>query len=132
MCEFCNIVNKNQSAYIVYESENTVAFLDMEPINEGHVLIVPKLHEASIHKMPIELLTEIMEVAQMMVVALEKVYGMKGYSIMQNGGEFCDFGHGHFHVFPRYRNDGFGWTASEEKFEYSQKVADKIAKVMEK
>lgn len=74
MCEFCNIANKKQSAYIVYESENTVAFLDMDPINEGHR---------------------------------------------------------HFHVFPRYQNDGFGWTASEEKFEYSQNVADKLRSALE-
>lgn len=44
--------------------------------------------------------------------------------------EFCDFGHGHFHVFPRYKNDGFGWTASKGKFEYSQDVANKIRRVL--
>lgn len=45
-------------------------------------------------------------------------------SIMQNGGQFCDFGHFHLHLFPRYPNDEFGWTYPKGPFEYSQKVAE--------
>lgn len=43
-----------------------------------------------------------MELAQRIVVALKQVYGIEGYSMMQNGGQLCDFGHCHFHIFPRY------------------------------
>ena len=125
-CPFCNIIKKQAEAHVVYESENIIAFLDIDPINEGHVLIVPKLHEASIDKMPINILNEIMETAQKIVTALKAVYNMDGYSIMQNGGEFCDFGHGHFHVFPRYKNDGFGWKYPEGAFEHSDKVAEQL------
>lgn len=131
MCEFCNIANKKKEVYMVYESDNAVAFLDMDPINEGHVLIVPRIHEASIHKMPIHILTEIMELAQKIVTALERIYDMDGYSIMQNGGQYCDFGHFHLHVFPRYKKDGFGWVCPDGPFEYSQNVATKIAEAID-
>lgn len=45
---------------------------------------------------------------------------------MQNGGEFCDFGHAHFHVFPRYDNDGFGWTYGSEEKNADREAAEKI------
>ena len=92
-CPFCNIIKKEAEAYVIYESENIIAFLDIDPINEGHVLVVPKLHEDSIDNMPINIVTEIMETIQKVVTALREIYHMDGYSIMQNGGECCDFAH---------------------------------------
>lgn len=129
-CPFCKIIEKKQDAYIIYESENVIAFLDFDPINEGHILVVPKLHEASIDNMPLHILSEVMELLQRIIPALKKVYKIDGYSIMQNGGDFCDFGHGHFHVFPRYKNDGFGWKYPEGTFEYSEAVAEKIRQAL--
>lgn len=129
-CAFCNIIKREAPAYIIYESDTIISFLDIDPINEGHVLIVPKIHESSIEKLPLEVLTDIMELAQRLVHALSEVYGADGYSIMQNGGKFCDFGHGHVHVFPRYENDGFGWKYPNGPFEYSEKVAEKIREVL--
>lgn len=126
MCEFCKIINKQAPANIVYENENVIAFLDIDPIHEGHVLIVPKVHEDSIDKIPEKVLSDIMNLAQKIVTALRELYGMDGYSIMQNGGKFCDFGHAHFHVFPRYENDGFGFTYPKEKSECSDTVAKKL------
>ena len=69
-----------------------------------------------------------MGVARKIVVAFKDIYENDGYSIMQNGGKFCDYGHAHFHVFPRYDNDGFGWTYPEGESEYSERVAEKIRK----
>lgn len=125
-CAFCKIIQKQANAYVIYESDNIEAFLDIVPINEGHVLIVPKLHVASLNQMPLPVLTEIMELGQRIVSALEEIYPMDGYSMMQNGGKFCDFGHGHFHIFPRYENDGFGWKYPEGPFECSEQVAEKL------
>ena len=125
-CPFCKIVKKQAEAYVIYESENIIAFLDIDPIHEGHVLVVPKIHEASIDNIPISVLIEIMHLIQKIVTALKEIYGMDGYSIMQNGGEFCDFGHGHFHVFPRYKNDGFGWNYPEGTIECSSEIAERL------
>ena len=131
MCVFCGIINKQTPAHTVYENEQLISFLDIDPIHEGHVLIVPKQHVDSIDKLSDDTLTNVMSVAKKIVVALREVYGNQGYSIMQNGGKYCDFGHAHFHVFPRYDNDGFGWTYPEEESEYSEQVAKKIRDVYE-
>lgn len=128
MCEFCGIIDREGPARIVYESEKVIAFLDIEPIHEGHILIVPKVHEASIDKIPEAVLSDVMQTAQKVVAALRELYGTDGYSIMQNGGRFCDFGHAHFHVFPRYENDGFGFIYPEGEKECSDAVAEKLRK----
>lgn len=131
-CDFCKIANKEKTdVYLICDSENAVAFLDYVPINEGHILVVPKLHESTIDNIPMSVLTEIFEIIQKIVVAYKKVYNIDSYSIMQNGGECCDYGHAHFHVFPRYNNDGFGWTYPEGPFEYSNSVAEKIRKALQ-
>ena len=64
---------------------------------------ISKVHKASIDNISICVLTEIMKLLQRIVTALKEIYNIDGYSIMQNGGEFCDFGHAHFHVLPRYK-----------------------------
>ena len=126
MCDFCKIINKQLPAHVVYEDEQLISFLDIDPIHEGHVLIVPKKHVDSIEKLSDDELIDIMSVARKVVVTLKDIYGNEGYSIMQNGGKFCDYGHAHFHVFPRYDNDGFGWTYPEGESEYSERVAEKL------
>ncbi len=54
-----------------------------------------------------------MRVSKILVRVLKKKYNLDGYSIMQNGGAFNDIGQYHLHVFPRYKDDGFGWTFKE-------------------
>ncbi|MCQ2531366.1 MAG: HIT family protein [Saccharofermentans sp.] len=124
MCDFCKIINKEINACVVHETEKNIAFLDYGPINEGHVLICPKVHEDSITKIPDDTLKDLLGITRKLVVAFEKKYGAKGYTIMQNGGENCDYGHFHVHVFPRYEGDGFGWVDSGKEHPYSQEVAD--------
>ena len=131
MCEFCRIINRQQPAHIVYEDEKIISFLDIEPANEGHVLVVPKEHVDSIDKVAEDTLIDVMAAARKIVVAFRGIYGNDGYSIMQNGGKCCDFGHIHFHVFPRYENDGFGFVYPEGEFEYSRDVAERLRKGIE-
>ena len=130
MCVFCDIANKKIETSVVYENNNVMAFLDYEPINEGHILLIPKKHYLDVDELPAELLKEIMETSQKLVTAVKKVYQPEGYSIMQNGGAFNDVGHYHLHIFPRYSGDGFGWTDSGKQFEHSQNVADKIVEAL--
>ena len=130
-CVFCEIINRQSPAYIVYENDQLMSFLDIDPINEGHVLIVPKQHVDTIAELSDGMLADIMRSAKQMVVALQKIYGNKGYSIMQNGGACCDFGHAHFHVFPRYDHDGFGWTYGSGEKEISEEIAERIRTQLE-
>lgn len=126
MCIFCDIANHKIEANVVYESENIFAFLDIDPINEGHILIITKQHYLDIDEIPNDLLFEITALSKRLISALKKVYDPNGYSIMQNGGQFNDIGHYHMHIFPRYQDDGFGWTDSGENYDSSEEVAAKI------
>ena len=130
MCIFCDIVSKNIEAYVVYENDIVIAFLDNDPINEGHILLIPKKHYLDVDDISDDILREIMIVSKNLVKALKKVYKMEGYSIMQNGGIFNDVGHYHIHIFPRYSNDGFGFKYSSESHKYSMEIAEKIKNVL--
>jgi Diadenosine tetraphosphate (Ap4A) hydrolase and other HIT family hydrolases len=126
-CPFCQIAQHEAHAHIIYETPQLSCFLDIDPINEGHILIIPKLHCANIDELPEETAIEIMRATQRISSALTRTYHAPGYSIMQNGGDFCDFGHLHFHIFPRYHGDGFGWTFGENKPDaYSESVAKSL------
>ena len=129
-CIFCKIANKKIESNIVYESNNIIAFLDIDPINEGHILIVPKEHYLDIEELPADILNEIMELSQRIVKALKETYKPDGYSIMQNGGKFNEIGHFHLHIFPRYINDGFVWTTNEKEISVSQEIANNIRKAL--
>ena len=123
-CIFCN--KENLSTGIVYEDEYVMAFMDIEPINEGHILLITKEHYLDVDEIPDELLAHLMSVSKKIVATLKKTYHADGYSIMQNGGKFNDIGHYHLHIFPRYENDGFGWTYGDEPKAVSSEIAKTI------
>lgn len=126
MCVFCKIVKGEMRPSIIYEDQIAMAFLDISPINEGHLLLVPKEHYLDADDMPKELYLHLMELSQELISAVKKTYPAPGYSMMQNGGQFNDIGHYHLHIFPRYEGDGFGWTFGEQHSDCNQKIADKI------
>lgn len=123
-CIFCH--KELLATDIVYEDEMVMAFMDMDPINTGHVLLVTKEHYLDVDEIPDELLAHLMLVSKKIVAALKRIYHADGYSIMQNGGKFNDVGHYHLHIFPRYENDGFGWTYGEGPKEVSSEIAKVI------
>ena len=126
MCE-CVFCHKEQIVTdFVYEDELVMAFMDMDPINEGHVLLVPKEHYLDVDELPDDVLFRLMQVSKKIVSALKMIYQPDGYSIMQNGGKFNDVGHYHLHIFPRYQEDGFGWTYGDGKKNVNEEIAEKI------
>ncbi|MBO4636166.1 MAG: HIT family protein [Clostridiales bacterium] len=129
-CIFCD--KKNISTEFVYEDDLVMAFLDFDPINEGHVLLVPKEHYLDADEMPDELLTHLMLVSKKIVAAIKEGFSPDGYSIMQNGGAFNDIGHYHLHIFPRFEGDGFGWTSGEGEKNYGGEIASKIRQAIER
>ena len=73
-CIFCYIIERAESAFIVYENSHAVVFLDKHPINEGHVLVAPKHHVASFHELDETPFTELMLVVRRMASVLEATY----------------------------------------------------------
>ena len=111
-CQFCNLANGIESSNIVYQTPLLCCFLDIDPISEGHVLIVPKKHILELEESDQTTRIDIINTSALLSLAIKKLYQPDGVSIMQNGGYFNDVNHYHMHVFPRYKNDGFGWICS--------------------
>ncbi|WP_020615500.1 HIT family protein [Paenibacillus daejeonensis] len=109
-CLGCQLANQLIEAHVVYEDEWITCILDIDPLNEGHTLILPKRHIRELDELDDRTLQSVMKASVLLSTALNKIYKPDGISILQNGGSFNDLDHYHMHVFPRYMGDGFGWT----------------------
>ena len=98
---------------IIYEDADAIVVLSLDPISQGHVVVKPKKKYKDIDDLPEDLLNKILKLTQCYVRVLKKEYSPKGYSIMQNGGEFNDAAQFHLHVFPRNSKEEFSWTYSD-------------------
>ncbi len=114
---------------IIFEDHEAKVVLSFDPISKGHVVIIPTESYKDIDELPAKVLAKIMKLTQCYVRLLKSQYNPKGYSIMQNGGDFNDTGEFHLHVFPRNTKEEFSWTYSDltdkSATEY-QKVKDEL------
>lgn len=98
-CIFCKIIKKEIPADVIYESENVVAFPDINPSADTHILIVPKQHIGGISDLKSEhgnLLTEVYQVVNKLVT--EKNLTNDAYRVVVNGGKAQHVSHLHFHL----------------------------------
>ena len=110
-CIFCH--REKIATGILYEDDLVMAFPDIDPVNAGHILLVPKEHFLDVDDMPDALLAHLMRVSKRLVHAMKEACRPDGYTIMQNGGAFNEIGHYHLHIFPRYDGDGFGYVGGK-------------------
>ncbi len=91
----------------VYEDDDVRVILDINPINPGHCLVIPKTHAANIYEIDPEVLSKAMKTAQKIAVKVKKATGCDGINIMQNNEEAAGqtVFHFHIHVMPRYKDD---------------------------
>jgi len=106
-CIFCNIINHNAEAEIVFEDDNIVAFLDIQPINFGHTLIVPKKHYDNFLTIPSSELTNITIATQYIAGAVKRSVNADGFNVITNNGGSAGqtVYHFHFHIIPRFDED---------------------------
>lgn len=110
-CIFCQILAGQLPASRVYQDERVTAFLDIRPINPGHVLVVPNRHAASLAELDPESGARMFQVAQHVAVALyASDLPCEGVNFFLADGESAgqDVFHTHLHVIPRRAGDGFG------------------------
>lgn len=110
-CIFCKIVNNELPGHKLYEDGDVLAFMDIQPINPGHLLIIPKKHAELISEVDDEVVAKMNVLAKKLNTALRKS-GLKteGVNFFLADGEAAgqEVFHVHLHVFPRFNNDGFG------------------------
>lgn len=121
-CLFCKIVAKQIPAEVVYEDENALVFLDIHPINPGHVLVIPKRHSDSFAVTPAEDVAAVMNAAQKIAPAILKAVGADAFNFTANNGKAAGqlIMHTHFHLMPRLSNDGYKmWHGSDAKTDFA-------------
>ena len=94
---------------MVYEDADVVAFLDIQPVNPGHVLVVPRAHHESLSDIPHSLAMHLFEVAMELAPVVKQVAHSAGLNVVVNSGAAAgqDVFHYHVHVIPRSADDGF-------------------------
>jgi|SRR3989344_4622054 len=96
-CIFCKIVKGEIPSAIVYEDENTMAFMTIEAINEGHVLVIPKTHVTHVHELDEALYTQVMLLVRKLSHAVETAFHAKKIGTIVSGWEVP---HAHVQVVP--------------------------------
>jgi histidine triad (HIT) family protein len=110
-CIFCQIVAGAAPASVAYSDEKVLAFMDVLPVNAGHVLVIPKAHAARLFELDEETGAQIFRVAMRVSKGLARSsVRCEGVTLLLADGEaaFQEVPHVHLHVVPRFKGDGFG------------------------
>ena len=106
-CLFCKIINKQIPAKTVYEDEKVLVFLDINPVSDGHLLIIPKKHVKNVLELPKDLAADMVEIIQTKIYPLLKdKLQIDGMTVIQNNEYGQEVPHYHIHIIPRYQEDG--------------------------
>lgn len=107
-CIFCKIIAGEIPCDRIYETDAILAFLDIAPINKGHALVIPKQHHATLFDLPSELGSELVRGLRKVGRAVMEATGADGINVGMNNFEAAGqlVFHAHFHVIPRFRDDG--------------------------
>ena len=137
-CVFCKLLSGELESSVVHRDDLCAAFMDIQPVNPGHVLVVPNRHAPSLADLNDDEGPRIFVVAQRVASALRKS-GLKcdGVNFFLADGEAAgqEVFHTHLHVLPRFPNDGFGlrlppgYSQRPERKELNE-VAAKIRAVL--
>ena len=101
-CIFCKIINGDIPSYTIYEDDYVKCFLDIDPIEAGHMLIIPKKHYENLKDIDMDTLAHINEIAKKMYSLIEEKLNINGMRVMQNNGVIQDVKHYHMHIVPNY------------------------------
>ena len=117
-CVFCSILAGVLPASMVYQDELCCAFLDIQPVNPGHLLVIPLKHAASLSELDPETGSHMFAVAQRLAAALYRTDSnpgdgpsCQGVNLVLADGSVAgqEVFHVHLHVIPRFAGDGFGF-----------------------
>ena len=118
-CIFCEMIDGQGEITFVYQDELVSAFMDIQPVNAGHILVVPNEHATYLADLLEETGARLFQVAQQLATALRSS-GLRceGVNFFLADGEAAgqEIFHVHFHVFPRFKSDGFGLTFADSYF----------------
>jgi histidine triad (HIT) family protein len=112
-CVFCRIAAGEIPVALLLDTDEVVGFLDINPVNPGHALVVPRRHAEGLLELTDEELAAAASAVQRVAAAVKAATGSPAFNVLQNDGRAAGqlIQHVHFHVIPRSPDDGFslGW-----------------------
>jgi len=129
-CIFCKIVAGEIPCHKLLEDERTLAFMDINPANEGHALVIPKAHSTDFYEVPEEDLAAAAIAARRVAAAVRKSVDPEGLNLVQCNGEAAGQSvfHFHVHVLPRRAGDELkmNWGLKPGDMDAIAAVAERI------
>ena len=102
-CIFCEIAKKNIPSKCIYEDEIITAIMDIKPICDGHIMIIPKDHYETVFDVPKDILNHMYDVAQKLMPVLMKALNEDGMTFSINYGSMQEIKHLHLHLLPNFK-----------------------------
>ena len=129
-CVFCKIRDGQIPSLKIYEDAATLAFMDINPLNSGHCLVITKTHAPNLFEAPVEDLQAAIVTAQRVAQAIREGLKPDGLNMLQANGvaAFQSVLHFHLHLIPRWTGDGkgFDWKLVPGHREQIMKVGERI------
>ena len=129
-CIFCKIIEGEIPSTKIYEDDLVFAFMDISPINKGHVLVIPKEHYIVSSSIPEDIAGRMFHIGSRIGVALRRGLDYDGFNLHLADGACAGqvVMHAHLHIIPRGVEDGFHWNWRQLKYEdnEAQETAEKI------
>lgn len=126
-CIFCKIARKEISSSLVFENEDIFAFLDINPVSDGHVLVIPKAHYEKMTDTPDELLTKLFIECKKLMSAIKNALKADYVAVSVVG---VDVAHFHIHLIPRKHNDGLAGFWPTHKLINGEQIGETIKKAL--
>jgi len=107
-CIFCKMVRGEIPTKKIFEDDRTLAFLDINPRNPGHTLVIPKGHVETLMDLPDQQDEAYLRAVKRVAKQVKAGVRAQGISIIQNNGQAAGqvVAHLHFHIIPRFSNEG--------------------------
>lgn len=124
-CIFCKIIGVELPAAVILEDDAAIAFLDVGPLAEGHTLLVPRQHVATLAEMPGDEVARVLAHLPRLGRAVMRVSGADGFNVLINNGSVAGqvVPHAHIHIIPRKAGDGLGYRWSAGKYSAGRDAA---------
>ncbi len=131
-CIFCKIVAGEIPCAKLFADDAALAFLDIGPLAEGHVLLIPKAHYETIDRMPADVAGRVLRHLPALAKAVQSAVGCEGVNVLQNNGRIAHqfVPHVHFHIIPRRAGDEFhfNWPAGKYPPGRAEELVEAIRK----
>ena len=129
-CIFCKIISGDIPSFKLYEDDETLSFMDINPASEGHALVIPKAHAANVHEISDEAIAATVRTAKKVATAVEKTLNPDGLNLVQCNGAAAaqSIFHFHMHVLPRAESDDLklNWGLKPGDMEAIGALAERI------